>query len=437
MEDDDPVALLFAGRFVDVDTGLAVEPPTREVHIEESLEGREVELITRLDLGDHLVVVADPDTRRVLGERVIGALRRAAKVTEVQLDAHPHADMATAAEIARRAESADALIAVGSGTINDLCKYASAQLGVPYVVFATAPSMNGYLSANAAITDKGHKKSLPAHVPAAALFDLRVLSEAPARMIHSGLGDSLCRATAQSDWLLAHYLRNVPYRQAPFDLLAADEEHLFAEAEALVRGGIDAMRSLVRTLVLSGAGMTLCGSSQPASQGEHLISHYIDMMAPAERGEHLHGVQVGVTTLTMARLQDSLLNGPPPVVSETKPERDDVIAHFGAETGEACWQEFTKKRLTSREVDGFNERIAARWDDLRAAIEPIWRSPRELAGILERAGASTTPESIEASKTFYRNAVTHARELRNRYTFLDLAGDAGRLGAAFGGEPRA
>ena len=57
---------------------------------------------------------------------------------------------------------ADALVAVGSGTINDLCKYAAAQDGKPYAVFATAPSMNGYTSKNAAITVDGHKKSLPA-----------------------------------------------------------------------------------------------------------------------------------------------------------------------------------------------------------------------------------------------------------------------------------
>ena len=48
---------------------------------------------------------------------------------------------------------ADAVIAIGSGTINDLCKYASAADRKPYAVFATAPSMNGYTSLNAAITD--------------------------------------------------------------------------------------------------------------------------------------------------------------------------------------------------------------------------------------------------------------------------------------------
>ena len=65
------------------------------------------------------------------------------------------------------------------------------------------------------------------------------------------------------------------------------------------------MRSLARTLVLSGIGMTLCGGSYPASQGEHLISHYVDMFAPAQRCAYLHGEQVAVATLTMARIQEA------------------------------------------------------------------------------------------------------------------------------------
>ena len=115
---------------------------------------------------------------------------------------------------------ADALVAVGSGTINDLCKYAAAQDGKPYVVFATAPSMNGYTSMNAAITVDGHKKTLPAATPLGVFMDLGVLAAAPARMIRAGLGDSLCRSTAQADWLLSHHLLGTPYRRAPFALLA-------------------------------------------------------------------------------------------------------------------------------------------------------------------------------------------------------------------------
>src|SRR4029434_9336943 len=85
-----------------------------------------------------------------------------AEVTSVVLPEHPHADDATVERLRAATASADALVAVGSGTINDLCKFVSARDRKPYVVFGTAPSMNGYTSLNAAITVHGHKKSLPA-----------------------------------------------------------------------------------------------------------------------------------------------------------------------------------------------------------------------------------------------------------------------------------
>src|SRR5437660_675318 len=164
----------------------------------------------------------------------------------------------TAASVRPAGSQADAVVAVGSGTINDLCKYTAAQDGKPYAVFATAPSMNGYTSQNAAITVGGHKKSLPAAGPAGVFMDLAVLSAAPTRMIRAGLGDSLCRSTAQADWLLSHCLLGTPYRRAPFALLAEDEPVLLDDPQALFHGDSEAMRALARTLVLSGLGMAIC-----------------------------------------------------------------------------------------------------------------------------------------------------------------------------------
>ena len=242
------------------------------------------------------------------------------------------------------------MIAIGSGTINDLCKYASAKDGKPYAVFATAPSMNGYTSVNAAITEHGHKKSLAAHAPKGAFFDLSVLAAAPVRLIRSGLGDSLCRATSQADWLLAHLLFGKPYRELPYALLAADEPVLFENAADLVAGSVEVMESLVRTLVLSGFGTAIIGNSQPASQGEHLISHFIDMFEPEGRPLIYHGEQIGVTTLTMARLQRIMLESVP-VLSPDTETLDDFVARYGEELGRSCWDEFAQKRL-DRTEDG-------------------------------------------------------------------------------------
>ncbi len=139
----------------------------------------------------------------MLGGRVEKALAGRYEITSLVLPANSAADDATVARLRAGAGPVDAYVAIGSGTINDLTKYASALEGKPYCVFATAPSMNGYVSLTASITVHGHKLTLPAQAPSGAFFDLGVLADAPARMIRAGLGDSICRTTAQADWLLS------------------------------------------------------------------------------------------------------------------------------------------------------------------------------------------------------------------------------------------
>jgi glycerol-1-phosphate dehydrogenase [NAD(P)+] len=424
---EDVIDRLIAGTHEDPDGGPPLRVETRAVMIARSLAGMEADIVRPLALGRRLAVVSDPTTHAILGERVERALMSLAEVSSVVLPEHPHADDATLQRLRAATSAADALVAVGSGTINDLCKYASAHDRKPYVVFGTAPSMNGYTSVNAAITVHGHKKSLPAQAPLGAFLDLSILAAAPVRMIRSGLGDSLCRATAQADWLLAHLLFDLPYRTMPFVLLAEDEPALFASAEALVNGDLEAMEKLVRTLLLSGFGTAICGNSFPASQGEHLISHYGDMLPHAGRPFTFHGEQIGVTTLTMARLQGRLLDGPPPTVAADRNTEAGFVARFGPALGPSCWSDFSQKRLTADRATRVNERIADKWPEIRAAISAISLHADMLAPVLQKAKAPRTPEDLGWPLASYRAAVRHAREIRNRYTFLDLAADSGVL----------
>ncbi len=422
----DAIATLLAGRYCDPEDGRALSVPTRVVVIAESLAWQEDVLVGELGLGRRLAVVSDPATHEVMGKRVERALTAVAAVQSLILSDRPSATMAAVEQLAAASATADALVAVGSGTINDLCKYTAARAGKPYAVFGTAPSMNGYTSVNAAITVAGHKKSLNAAAPAGVFLDLSVLAAAPPRLIRAGLGDSLCRPTAQADWLLAHLLLDRPYRELPFALLAEDEPALFADSEALLAGDLAAMARLVRTLVLSGFGMTLCGGSHPASQGEHLISHYIEMMAP-DLPQSFHGEQIGVTTLTMARLYDCLLAGGTPQVSESRLTETEFIEHFGAELGSACWAEFTAKRLGVAGAEALNQRLQASWSTVVSRLTSVLRTADELEQVLEAVGAPTRPERLHWPAASYRQAIRRARQIRNRYTALDLAADAGLL----------
>ena len=421
----DTLGQLLRGEWPDPDDGKPILVPVLAVAIERSLNGLEAELVAPLRLGRRIAVVSDATTRAVLGRRVEHALARVATIVPVVLDGQPYADAQTVEALRRACGGVDALIAVGSGTINDLCKHAAAQDGKPYAVFATAPSMNGYTSKNAAITVDGHKKSLPSVPPVGVFMDLAVLSAAPARMVRAGLGDSLCRSTAQADWLLSHHLFGTPYRRAPFALLAEDEPALLDDPEALLRGDADAMRSLARTLILSGLGMTICHGSYPASQGEHLISHYIDMFSPPGRAAHFHGEQVAVATLTMARIQEEVLAAGPPGLQTEPITCAELQRRFGAEIGESCWKEFDAKRMTPDAQARLERRMAGNWEDIRASVGGAMLPSERIHAVLQRAGCPISPADIGLTPAFYSTAVRNARYLRDRYTFLDLADDSG------------
>jgi glycerol-1-phosphate dehydrogenase [NAD(P)+] len=424
----DPIALLLEGRYPDPETGELLSALSRAVVIEPSLDGAEAELCAALGLGRHLAVISDVDTHAALGRRVERALAARFAVQSLVLGRRPHPDMETIERVLGLVDPrTDAIVAVGSGTLNDLCKVIALRRGCPQVVFATAPSMNGYTSLSASILEGGLKRSIRTATPAGVFFDLGVIAAAPARLIRAGLGDSSCRPTAQADWLLSHLLLDRPYREAPFALLLGDEAELFARAGALGAvgaGDLEAVRHLVRTLVLSGFGMTLSDGSYPASQGEHLIGHYVEAMAPPGLPETFHGEETGVAAIAVAELQDRLLaREAPPVLRPTSVGREDLLRRYGPERGEACWRELSGKHFDRAQTDELNARLAARWGEIRARIGAVTIGAARHREVLAAAGAPISAAELGWPDALLGDALVHARELRNRYTFLDLAAD--------------
>jgi glycerol-1-phosphate dehydrogenase [NAD(P)+] len=57
-----------------------------------------------------------------------------------------------------------------------------------------------------------------------------------------------------------------------------------------------------------------------------------------------------------------------------------------------------------------------------------------LEATIAAAGAPATASDLGLEPRFYRSTVRHAREIRRRYSILDLAGDAGLLNDFAAGE---
>jgi len=383
-----------------------------EIIVEKSLKDKTAELLRRIGFDDkELLVVCDNATHQALAARI--AKEIAAKV--LVLD-NPKADIAIVEQI--QGHKYDALLAVGSGTISDLCKYAAFLDGKDYAVFPTATSMNGYVSANASISIAGYKQTLPAKLPKGVFCDLQVLADAPLRLTLSGLGDSLCRPTAQADWLLSHLLLESEYNAAVFAMSEQYEKELFESSAKLPGRDLQVVELLIKTLLASGLAMTIAGGSYPASQGEHMIAHTMEMQHNLP-GTY-HGEEIGVTTLIMANIQENMLKNKLELLLPI--DYSEKIEDYFKPSLQPQVKEgfYFKKQILEEKYQIINERLTSEDSAIRDAISQVILPEKYLRNVLQNAQAPSDAAQIGWNQGNLHAATIHAKYIRNRFTFLDF-----------------
>jgi len=337
----------------------------------------------------------------------------------------PVCDDRTKAWLAERLGPADLILAVGGGVVTDLGKWLAFERGVPLIAFATAASMNGYASANVAPTIAMVKTLVRARPPAVVAAEPHVLAEAPYELTAAGLGDILARFTSSADWYLNHFLFGDYYCAKAVGLTARADSEYLARPEALRARRPEAIEGLFRALLASGAAMTMADSSAPASGGEHLLSHTLDMQAALRGEEHdLHGRQVGLGTILAAEIYRRVMALESPRFADPPAAVD---ARYWAALTPAVADEYGKKVERLREA---RTRLSAEWDRLRDALRPMLRPPETIRDCLARAGAAHRAEHIGCTKDRLLAALQHAHEMRSRVTVLDLARLAGVMPGA-------
>lgn len=426
---DSLIAAMLRGEWVNPETGRrAAAIPFLDIRLMDTTEGAEADLVAPLGLGRRLAVICDPRTHEALGARVARGLRAIAAIDETVVD-FDEADAFAVAQIRERTRHADALIAVGSGTLQDLVKYATFLDRRPFATFATAASMNGYTSITASISnEKGFKQSLKAHTPRGLFMDVAVAAKAPPYLARSGLGDCLCRSSAQVDWRLSSRLLGTPYFELPFMLQAHDEAELFKSAAGLATGNREAIRTLYRLLTWTGLGTCFTGTSHHGSMSEHLVSHWIDMFAGKDHPGTLHGHQVGYAAVSMSRLQHLVLDsGEPPVLSASSVDRAAIMARYGEEMGKHCLSALSAKALDEATARRLSAEMARDWDAFRKPLREVMLPSAVLENALQAAGGYVTAAQSGLPAGIYCQALVHAREIRDRFSILDIAAEAGLL----------
>lgn len=381
--------------------------PIKEIIIEDNLWNKADNLLADLGFSSHQkLLVTD---QNIYSQAQV--IAKHLKCPTLVLDS-PSPDEDNIAKIIDRGKDYQLIIAAGSGTINDLCKISSFRLKIPYIVFGSAASMNGYASANASIITKKYKTSLPALLPQAIYLDLNILKSAPSRLARAGIGDMMCFSTCQFDWLLSHLLLGTEYNQDVFDLLKP-------QLKKLLDNDLD-IGLLAEILIISGLTMYICGGSYPASQAEHLIAHYLEIKYPKITKKSYHGEQIAVTTLTVAQIQEQILQikqlqiKPQTIKIEylKKLFSDDLAEHFG--------QEVRNKTIDDDRALIINNILQQNWQRIKIQLQKAFVSKNDLLKYYQRFCLPTTPLEIDIDKDIYDQACDNAYLIRNRFTSLDL-----------------
>jgi len=364
------------------------------------------------------LVVMDVNTEAVAGERVAGELD--ADVLRLPADLHATEDVA--AQV--RARLRTGLVAVGSGTLTDVVRYAAHSAGCDFVSVPTAASMDGYASSVAAMERDGVKLTLQARAPAAIFADPRIAAAAPTELTRAGIGDLLAKSIARADWLAAHLLYGEDWR--------ALEPLPELDVAALLAGDVDAAAELLRGLIDSGLVMAAVGGSRPASGCEHHASHFWDLLAGRGlRPRALHGLQVGYATGFAMRLQRFAFGGGVALPRRPKPVAEPldaaVLAWIGEPPPDVIAAVAEKQRLiatlpASWPVD------EARWGALRARLEPSLEGFGAVADALRRAGfPDREPGYLGIDAAMLRAGLHYGARLRSRYTVVDFLEGQGVL----------
>ncbi|MEG2717572.1 MAG: sn-glycerol-1-phosphate dehydrogenase [Eubacterium sp.] len=388
---------------------------------------------------DKVFVVADVNTWTIAGKHVFEMIENAGYPTASYVFPHKsmHAEDKYAEEMtANLPADTKIIIAVGSGSLNDLTRYVAFNAGMPYYIVATAPSMDGYASNVSPLVHNNLKITYPAECANAIIGDTDILATAPDVMIAAGLGDILGKYLAINDWKMSQLINDEYYCPEVGELVLYSVKKCVDTVPGLVERDSDALQYLMESLVLIGIAMSYIGFSRPASASEHHISHFLEMKSifKGEYGE-LHGTCVGMATCMISDMYAKFLTLP----------MDYNKARQHAESFDYnTWEKEIKRTfgLGSEEVIKLYEQVhqndpeivGKRIDSIQnneakiiALINEVVADTQKAPTLLKALCGLTSPAEFNVTGEEFKDILMNAKELRNRYAALQFFYDMGVL----------
>ncbi len=382
-------------------------------------------------------IVCDSNTYKAAAERICGILDG----TDIKYDVHIFTrpgklepDEAAVGEAVMDYKCQDAVIGVGGGVINDICKFLKKLTGKPYIICGTAPSMDGYASDSSSMLYRGVKTTVYTCTPDEIICDLDVLKNAPGDMLLAGIGDMAAKLISICEWRISSLITGEYYCEQIADIMRKYATVCCENAEKAVQRDAEALKTVAEGLVCAGIAMNFANNSRPASGIEHYYSHLWEMRAIEEgRDSKLHGISVGVATLIAIEKYGMLKTLTPDrekacafLKSFDRDGWERSVKEYFGRTGEAIISiENRENKYSLENCEKRLDKIVEKWYKVMEIVNKELPAYEYIFGIFEKIGFPTSPEQIGESAESAKLAYIHTRDIRDKYILSRLTYDLG------------
>jgi len=407
-----------------------------DIFIEAGALNRLPELVKKYN-GSRVFLLADTNTWAAAGEKIAWILTGAgipcSKYVFSRSGLEP--DERTVGEAVMNYDrDCDLIVGVGSGVINDTGKILARTAGHPYIIAATAPSMDGYASSTSSVIQGGLKTSIPSMSATAILGDLDILCAAPEKMLAAGVGDMLAKTISLCEWRVAHLLLGEYYCPYIASLVRNSLHEVVDSAEALMRREPEAVATVMKGMVLAGIAASYAGITRPVSGVEHYFSHIWDMRG-LELGTpmELHGIQCGTATLHSLRMYDYIRTLTPNRQKALQYVRSFSYAAWSKKlaafiplgsramiAGEARERKYDPVKHAAR-----LEVLITRWSKLTAVMYEEMLPIRQVENVLRTVGIPTSAQELGHPNAENRITMEATKDIRDKYVGPRLLWDLG------------
>jgi len=368
----------------------------------------------------NLLMVADSNTYAVCGERVKALLGE--KLGGVCLfvtdDLLVPDEESIAAVESKMTDKTDLILGIGSGVINDICKYVSFYNKIKSGIVATAPSMDGFASSGAAMILGGMKVTVTTHAPDVIIGDTEILKNAPIDMIRSGYADIIGKYSALCDWKLSALINGEYLCPEVYDLVKEKTDLIRSLARDIAERKDGAIEELMRDLVLIGVTLTLLSTTRPGSGSEHHLSHFFEITGILEDKPYfLHGTDVGYSTVVTARLREEIRSFAIPTFSSVpdKVREECYEKIYGAIAPEVS----ELQKSAGRYANSVNDVYREKWDEVIAILSECPKAA-EIGEMLTDCGFDLSLFVPMYGAEKIQNGIWFAKDLKDRYSVLWL-----------------